>query len=663
MRLFLATVAVVVAPPLAAGLGFAPILGTEDRPPRRQQPASKSSADFSDRLGIAWKRPLGQGNSRVTVADGRAITLFSDGEFDNLVALDADTGEEVWRYRIAPTYIGHDGSMDGPHASALLNEGVLYSLGSSGHLFAVDLDGGGEVWSRDLVAELGAQAPFWGFASTPVVDRNVLVVPTNSTAGSISGFDKLSGELLWSVGDDRVGYQSPAVMTLGGIRQVVAVTNHQIMGIVPDTGEVLWTHRHSEKALDGSSEPVPLGGDRFLLTPSSTEQVSDAALYEVTRDGAGWQVEELWRSGALKYNYTAPVLYEDRLYGFQRGFLTCVDPGTGKAIWKSRPPGGNNLTLVADVLVIFATEGFVVVVAADAEGYEELARVRVFERGAYSAPVFADGMVFVRNHEHIAAVRLREPGKRPAVTERDPAAATEEEATVTRGERDPALNASAFMEFVRRVELAEDKLRLVKEFMDSQHRFPVVEGDRLVHFIYRGAATDVGIQGSMTEWGRPDPMQRIPGTDLFYRSYTLEPNTRWQYFFEVEFENWIGDPLNPRTVPGEWAEVSELVMPGWVEPTHLQEPTGDGGRIESFELESDILDNRRDVKVYLPPGYPSGEDAYPLIVVVDGLAVLEHGLMDRSLDNLISRSVAPLVVAFVGPPKVPYESFSEAGGP
>ena len=50
-------------------------------------------------LELVWKVPLGSGNSRVSVADGRVVTLFSDGETDWLVALDAGTGSEHWRYR------------------------------------------------------------------------------------------------------------------------------------------------------------------------------------------------------------------------------------------------------------------------------------------------------------------------------------------------------------------------------------------------------------------------------------------------------------------------------------------------------------------------------------------------------------------------------------
>ncbi|MCG8462956.1 MAG: hypothetical protein MI919_42265, partial [Holophagales bacterium] len=52
--------------------------------------------------------------------------------------------------------------------------------------------------------------------------------------------------------------------------------------------------------------------------------------------------------------------------------------------------------------------------------------------------------------------------------------------------------------------------------------------------------------------------------------------------------------------------------------------------------------------VYLPPGYGEGESRYPLLLVNDGgEQALSIGEMDRSLDNLIGKTVEPVIVAFV----------------
>ena len=88
------------------------------------------------RFDVAWRARLGAGYSSVAVAEGRAVTLFSDGTQDVAAAFDARTGRELWRYAIAPTLPGRDGSFDGPISTPALGRGRVFGLGPRGHLFA-----------------------------------------------------------------------------------------------------------------------------------------------------------------------------------------------------------------------------------------------------------------------------------------------------------------------------------------------------------------------------------------------------------------------------------------------------------------------------------------------------------------------------------------------
>jgi enterochelin esterase family protein len=144
-------------------------------------------------------------------------------------------------------------------------------------------------------------------------------------------------------------------------------------------------------------------------------------------------------------------------------------------------------------------------------------------------------------------------------------------------------------------------------------------------------------------------MQRVGRTDLFYRTYRLEPGGRWEYRFQVDFERWVTDPANARTVPavdGD-GQYSELVTAGYRTATHLVEPTGPRGRLDEFTLTSGILGYDKPIKVWLPPGYDEGTTTYPLLVVNDGSAWLDKGLLTHALDNLVGQRMRPVVVAFV----------------
>jgi enterochelin esterase-like enzyme/outer membrane protein assembly factor BamB len=579
-------------------------------------------------LELAWKTELGPAYSGVSIAGGTAVTFYSDGESDLAVALDADDGRVSWTYRIDSVYRGHDGSSDGPLSSPVIHEGTVYGLGARGQLFALRLDDGRPLWVRRLTDAYGAEEPHFGFTSTPVVEGDVVIVQTGGSEGrAVVGIDRKTGETAWTRGDDKVEYQSPGLVHLAGERQVVAVGNGRVTGLRPADGEILWQHQLAEDDQVGSAHPTPAGDGRFLIFVSGA-----ATVFEVTAAEAGFDVREVYRSKELGGTYALPVYRDGYLYGFRGQFLTCVDAETGEQVWKSRPPGGRGLILVDDKLVIFGAQGHVVVAAASPEGYQETARLQAFDGSAYTWPSFAGGKIFVRNLEEIAAV---------AVTG-GPAGAAALAASEDGSEH-------AFGRFVRRVEAADDKAALVDEYLAEHPTLPIVDGP-FVHFVFRGEAEDVAIEANFVDDGA-DGLERVAGTDLYHRTYRLEPGTRWEYRFVKDLGERVTDPRNPRTVPPGWGDVgySELVLEGYELPAHVAEPAATAqGTVETLTFQSERLGNEREIKVYLPAGYGEGARKYPLFVVQE-LDWADKGRMVAALDNLIGQRVEPLVVAFVAP--------------
>jgi len=589
-------------------------------------------------LERVWSRLLGSSYSGIVVVDGRLTTTFSDGESDFLVALDASTGAEQWRYRISDTYKGHDGSDDGPLATPTIDGGVVYGLGAWGRLFAVSLDDGKERWHRDLVADFGAVKPHYGFTTTPTVIGDLLAVETGGDDGrSISAFDRETGELRWSTGDDPVRYQSPMTFELGGETSLVAVTDRSLLGLAPETGEVLWQHQHTEGDARGfgSAQPVPVGEGGILLTDGQ-----ESALFRVSRNAQGYEVEEAWRSNTLRSqgNFAAPAPYEDYVYGFAGNFLTCVDAATGEMVWKSRPPGVGNLVLVDGYLVILNRAGEIVIAKATPEEYEEVSRVQALDQGYFTRPSFADGKVYVRNLTEISAIGVTE--------------ASSEESVVPHADRDLRGDFGAFVE---KLAAAEKKGELIESFLAEHPTFPILEGN-LVHFVYHGEVDDLAVSGNFIRDGGEHAMHRVEGTDFYFRSYELPERAFFTYRFSV-FDDSMIDPANPQKTGPEDDEQSALATTGWQAPSHLREPDGERGSIETLQWKSEQLDNEREVQIYLPPSYDKGEGRYPLLVVNDGDQALSIGEMDKSLDNLIGKSVAPVIVAFV-----PVANWREFGG-
>ena len=606
----------------------------------------KLEASEGATFAVAWRAALGPGYSSVAVADGRAVTLLSDGQSDVAVAFDSRTGRELWRSVIAPTLRGKDGSFDGPIATPALAGGRIFGLGPRGHLVALDAASGRQLWKVDLASREGAPAPFYGFSASPLVAGGVLVVPLGAKdGGALAGFELASGARRWRLGDDAVAYQSPVVVSAGGRELVVAVGDKKVFGIDPKSGRILFEHAHGGEQHPMAAEsivPVPAGEGRLFL---KHRQDVSTMLRLVPGDGGRIGVETLWTAPVLRATYVVPVYHDGFLYGMSgRVTLTCVDAATGALRWRSREPGDGFPLMVGDDLVVLTKERTLHVAKASPEGWTERARLELFRDVVWSPPGFGDDAVFARSQGEIARVEWRQA----------------EKASVAPSAPVPA--SKHFARFLDELRTAPDKPVAVDRFLASIPPGPLVEWPDRVAFLYRGAATDAGIAGDMNGDRREDPMWRVSGTDLFWYETRLEPDARINYHFVRDFEERFPDPRNPWRVPApQFGNVlgpmpkqqSSLAMPGWQARDHLGEVEASRrGRLEDHVVHGTSRPGAKiALKLYLPAGYDQGQERLPVALVMDGDAAREMGLMTRSLDNLIPHRIAPVLVAFLGRPE------------
>ncbi|HJR53567.1 MAG TPA: alpha/beta hydrolase-fold protein [Gemmatimonadota bacterium] len=204
----------------------------------------------------------------------------------------------------------------------------------------------------------------------------------------------------------------------------------------------------------------------------------------------------------------------------------------------------------------------------------------------------------------------------------------------------------------------------------QRHSAPLIEAvpddstQSLVTFVFRAEAEAQNVivitPLSLVDFSA-SLMTRIPGTSTWYRTYTLSDSVRFLYRFGIDdnllpfdqdrnlfarMGTWIPDPANPRRFSfGDGSEGSILELPlaqseSWIHPR-----SGEGGTMEESLLLSDILEGKRAVGVYLPPGFSREKPPYPLVVFHDGDSY--QGLIPAPtiLDNLIAEGRIPPTVA------------------
>lgn len=150
-------------------------------------------------------------------------------------------------------------------------------------------------------------------------------------------------------------------------------------------------------------------------------------------------------------------------------------------------------------------------------------------------------------------------------------------------------------------------------------------------------------------------MNRVPGTDFYYASFALKPDAFVTYRFSRDYGTPMTDPLNPRKGRSFAGEVSEILMPGADEPTHFRNTSRQQrGTVEELTFDTPkirvggkIWGGVRKLSVYLPDGYGSGEERYPTLYVNYGKEMLDDAGMANTLDNLIGRSIRPIIAVFL----------------
>jgi outer membrane protein assembly factor BamB len=355
------------------------------------------------KLREAWRRPIGSGFSAIAVAGGRGYTAASDGGADFAIAFDVANGRELWRARLGESYRGHDGSKDGPASTPMVDGGRAFIVSRHGLLSAFDALTGAVAWQRDLEAEIGAVAPFYGFGSSPLVSGAHLIVQTGGEKNGLVAFDKATGAVAWAVSHSKTsGYASPVLATLLGAPQILVLANDLLYAVRPADGGLLWSQPTgwSEEAMRA---PLALAGDRVLISGTT-----ESKLFQVRRVGDGLEAQEAWKAPRLKNSLSPTVFHDGHLFGFNSGYLTCLDPATGGVAWREKVYAGSLILVDGHLLILGAESGDLRVARASRRGYEERLRTPVFNAGATSVtgPAFAAGRLFLRNLEELLAVDI-----------------------------------------------------------------------------------------------------------------------------------------------------------------------------------------------------------------------------------------------------------------
>ena len=363
---------------------------------------------------LLWDCPLGVGYAPPVVAAGRLYHFDRFGDAVRLTCRDAATGAEKWKCEFPTAYEDQYGYEPGPRAGPVVDGDRVYIHGADG-LLACVADGGKLVWKRDTTAAYHVHANFFGAASVPWVEGELLLVavggsppgprPTDlrdarPNGSCVVAFDKLTGKERWRVGDDLASYASPTVATIAGKPTGLYFARGGLLGFDPGTGAERFRFPWRAKSLESvnAANPVVVG-DRVLLSecygPGS-----------VLLDLAGGRPTPVWKDDderSLQAHWATPVHHAGFVYGSSgrhanEAELRCVELATGAVKWRERRTTRCTLLKVDGHLVALGEGGELRLIRLNPEKYDEVNRVELpgFGYPCWAPPVLSDGRLYVR---------------------------------------------------------------------------------------------------------------------------------------------------------------------------------------------------------------------------------------------------------------------------
>lgn len=354
---------------------------------------------------VLWRRPVGPGWSSFAVQGERFYTQEQRGEDEEVSCYDLSSGNLLWRHRDSARF-WESNAGPGPRATPTIGNGRVYTLGATGILNALDARDGTAVWSRNAASDTGARLPGWGFAGSPLVVDDLVVV---AASGRLAAYDAATGELRWTR-DRGTGYSSPQLLTIGGVEQVVLLSSSGATSVAPTDGTLLWEH-----AWEGVPmlQPNRTSQGDLLITTGGMSGGEGTRRVAIAHGPAGWTVEERWTSRGLKPYFNDFVVHRGHAFGFDGSILSCIDLADGQRKWKGGRYGNGQLVLLPDqdLLLLVSEEGELALVRATPDQFAEVARVPGIEGKTWNHPVLVGDRLLVRNGQEMAAFRLARAGE------------------------------------------------------------------------------------------------------------------------------------------------------------------------------------------------------------------------------------------------------------
>lgn len=380
------------------------------------------------RPSTVWQRSLGLGHSAIVANADHGFTTHLDDNHDVLTKWRIADGRIAWESRRRVTYHSPTKAYDGPHTTPVLSRNQVLTVNNDALVRSFDIETGRERWKVDLKQTCGTTLPQSGYASSPLIWQNLLIVPTlgipqpseterfapnlaNSVKTVVPGavaLDLLTGDEVWRTDTFRSSHSSPVLIEVNDQPVIVFHGMFELLGIDPRQGNVLFRQLLRKSAADNVSfTPIWDPSRQQILISHGYCNFGTQAIRLQNTEG-GWSTNVAWTNRRMRLVHTNAVMFDEVLLGASESITAGIDVRDGTTLFRQRGFGEGNFLAVGSEVLLISESGELIAGKPGRDGIELLWRMRVFkDQPAWTVPTLVGDRLLLRNVSQLKQLRFQ----------------------------------------------------------------------------------------------------------------------------------------------------------------------------------------------------------------------------------------------------------------
>ncbi|MCG8306542.1 MAG: PQQ-binding-like beta-propeller repeat protein [Cytophagales bacterium] len=357
---------------------------------------------------------LGTGYSSPVLSEGIIYITGKKGEDDYLNAIDPE-GNVLYSVKFGKSW---ERSYPDARSTPTIEKNRIYVISGSGEVACLNKPDGRIIWRVFAHKKYRGEIHRWGVAESPLIVDDKVIYTNGGEVSSVIALDKMTGDEAWktrAVGGART-YVSPVLYENGQVRQIIASTSENVIGINPEDGNISWTYHYLPddpelvRRAGISTNSAIIKGNEIFISKGYDQY---GVMLQVSEDGNS--VTEKWRTEVLDTHHGHYVNVGNFIYGStwinnSKGNWACINWDTGEPLyeheWITKGP-----IAYADGKLYCCEErtGNIALVNATPEKFDIISTFKIKHGSGphWAHPYISDGKLLIRHGEVLMVFNIK----------------------------------------------------------------------------------------------------------------------------------------------------------------------------------------------------------------------------------------------------------------